>query len=198
MGGRRAANKVRLQRRLLEAVEQELGSGTYAELSIERLLEQSGVARSTFYYHFLDKADLVGSMAEEVLQTFERMALDWMTDDNAMTRGAMQAATEQLFRFYWMHRTVMVAATDSSASNARIRSRLDEMWSSLASAIADSITVAQDKHHWRNVDPRRTAAWLTWMTERGLYDVARSGAESELLQLAAVHTDICWSTLVGS
>ncbi len=195
---RRAANKSRLKLRLLDAVEQALENGTYAELSIERLLEQSGVVRSTFYYHFDDKADLVGSLAEEVLQTFERNALSWMADDDAMTKDAMQASTEQLFRYYWKHRTVMLAAADSAAANARIRTRLDRMWSNLADGVADRITAAQDKHHWRSVDPKRTAAWLIWMTERGLYDVARNGDEAELIRLAAVHTDICWSTLVGS
>jgi AcrR family transcriptional regulator len=195
---RRAANKSRLQRRLLDAVEQALEHGTYAELSIDQLLEQSGVPRSTFYYHFEDKADLVGSLAEEVLQTFERDALRWMADDDAMTKDAMQASTEELFRYYWKHRTVLVAAADSAAANARIRTRLDRMWSNLANGVADRITVAQEKHHWRNVDAKRTAAWLIWMTERGLYDVARNGDEAELLRLAAVHTDICWSALVGS
>jgi AcrR family transcriptional regulator len=195
---RRAANKSRLQRRLLDAVERALENGTYAELSVERLLEQSGVARSTFYYHFDDKADLVGSLAEDVLQTFEHNALSWMADDNAMTKDAMQTATEELFRYYWKHRTVMVAAADSAAANARIRTRLDRMWSNLANGVADRITVAQNKHHWRSVDPKRTAAWLIWMTERGLHDVARNSDEAELIHLAAVHTDICWSTLVGS
>lgn len=194
---RRVANKSRLQRRLLDAVEQALENGSYAELSIERLLEQSGVPRSTFYYHFDDKTDLVGALAEEVLQTFESNALSWMADDDAMTKDAMLAATEELFRFYWKHRIVMVAAADSASADARIRARLDRMWSGLARGIADRITVAQDKHQWRDVDPERTAAWLTWMTERGLYSVVRNGDEAELLRLAAVHTDICWTTLVG-
>jgi AcrR family transcriptional regulator len=198
MGSRRAANKSRLQRRLLDAVEQALEHGTYAELSIDQLLEQSGVPRSTFYYNFEDKADLVGSLAEDVLQTFERDALRWMADDDAMTKDAMQASTEELFRYYWKHRTVLVAAADSAAANARIRTRLDRMWSNLAKSVADRISVAQDKHHWRGVDAKRTAAWLIWMTERGLYDVARNGNEAELMRLAAVHTDICWSALVGS
>ena len=196
--GRRVANKSRLQLRLLDAVERALEDGTYAELSIERLLEQSGVARSTFYYHFDDKTDLVGALAEDVFQTFESNALKWMADDDAMTKDAMLAATEGIFRFYWKHRTVMVASADSAASDARIRARIERMWSSLTKSVADRITVAQDKHQWRPVDAARTAAWLIWMTERGLYDVARNGDEEELLRLAAVHTDICWSTLVGS
>jgi AcrR family transcriptional regulator len=195
---RREANKSRLKQRLLVAVEQALENGTYAELSMERLLEQSGVARSTFYYHFDDKTDLVGALAEDVFETFERNALNWMADDDALTKDGMNAATEQIFQLYWKHRTVMVAAADSAAADARIRARLDRMWSNLASGIAHRITVAQNKHHWRDVDAKRTAACLTWMTERGLYDLAHNGNEEELLHFAAVHTDICWTTLVGS
>lgn len=195
--GRRAANKARLRQRLLDAVEHALENGTYAELSIEQLLEQSGVVRSTFYYHFDDKADLIGALAEDVFEIFERAALDWMTDANAMTKDSMRAATAQLFRVYWEHRTVMVAAADSAASDARIRARVDRMWRELADGVAERITNAQQANHWRDIDPGRTAAWLIWMTERGLYEAARNADEDELLRLAAVHTEICWSALAG-
>jgi AcrR family transcriptional regulator len=196
--GRRAANKSRLKQRLLDAVEQELEHGTYAELSIDRLLEQSGVVRSTFYYHFDDKADLIGALAEDVFEAFERAALDWMRDANAMTKESMRPATEQLFRVYWEHRTVMTAAADSAAGDPRIRARLDRMWRNLAAGVAERITAAQAQNHWRDIDPDRTASWLIWMTERGLYDIARNADEAELVRLAAVHTDICWTTLAGS
>jgi TetR/AcrR family transcriptional regulator, ethionamide resistance regulator len=196
--GRRAANKSRLRQRLLDAVEQELEHGTYAELSIERLLERSGVARSTFYYNFDDKAELIGALAEDVFEIFEDAALHWMSDTDAMTKDNMRTSTEQLFRVYWEHRTVMIAAADSAAGDARIRARLDRMWSNLAQGVADRIIIAQEKRHWRDTDPQRTAAWLIWMTERGLYDAARHADEDELMRLATVHTDICWTALAGS
>lgn len=196
--GRRAANKSRLKKRLLAAVETALENGTLAELSIERLLEDSGVARSTFYYHFDDKADLIGGLAEDVFETFERAALEWMSDDDAMSKDSMRASTEGLFRLYWEHRTVMVAAADAAAADAHIRARIDRMWKNLAEGVAQRITLAQEQHSWRPVDPARTAAWLIWMTERGLYDAARNADPKELSALAAVHTDICWTTLVGS
>ena len=47
-----------------------------------------------------------------------------MTDDNAMTKKAMRKSTEHLFRVYCEHRTVMIAAADSAAGDARIRARL--------------------------------------------------------------------------
>ncbi|MGY4103770.1 TetR/AcrR family transcriptional regulator [Nocardia sp. R16R-3T] len=198
MHGRRKANKSRLKQRLLAAVEQELENGTYAELRIERLLEQSKVNRSTFYYHFDDKADLIGALAEDVFEAFESTALSWMSDAEAMTKDSMRAYTQQLFRLYFEHRTVMIAAADSAATDVRIRERLDRMWSNLAKAVADRITIAQRSQNWRHTDPERTAAWLIWMTERGLYDIARNGDEGELVRLAAVHTDICWTTLAGT
>lgn len=185
-------------KRLLDAVEQELGHGTYAELSIERLLEQSGVVRSTFYYHFDDKADLIGALAEDVFQAFEDAALEWMSDAAAMSKDSMREATERLFRVYWEHRTVMIAAADSAAADATIRARLDRMWRHLAEGVADRIALAQQTNIMRVIDPARTASWLIWMTERGLYDAARNADEDELVALADAHTEICWTTLTGA
>ena len=68
---RRAANKQRLNQRLLEAVERALageGDTTFAELSIECLLHESQVARSTFYYHYADKNALLCALAEGVIE----------------------------------------------------------------------------------------------------------------------------------
>jgi hypothetical protein len=47
----------------------------------------------------------------------------------------------------------------------------------------------------KNLDPERTAAWLTWMAERGLYQLVASARPAELEKLLTAMTDITWNTL---
>jgi hypothetical protein len=45
------------------------------------------------------------------------------------------------------------------------------------------------------IDPQRTAAWLTWMAERGLYQLVAPANEQTSERLLTALTDITWNTL---
>jgi hypothetical protein len=40
-----------------------------------------------------------------------------------------------------------------------------------------------------------TAAWLTWMAERGLHRLVRDAADADLTELVDAYTSIVWNTL---
>jgi len=49
-----------MRRRLLEVVQQLLDEGeSFTEMSVERLVSEAGISRSTFYVYFEDKGDLL-------------------------------------------------------------------------------------------------------------------------------------------
>jgi hypothetical protein len=45
------------------------------------------------------------------------------------------------------------------------------------------------------LDPEMTAAWLTWMAERGLYQLVAPARGAEPDRLLTSLTDITWNTL---
>src|SRR5262245_25985386 len=62
---RRAA----LDERVLAVVERLLAEGLrYTEISVARILQEAGIARSTFYVHFRDKTDLLSRLAGTLRQ----------------------------------------------------------------------------------------------------------------------------------
>jgi len=189
-------NRRRLTQRLLDAVERSLEQTgeTYAELSVERLLDASGVARSTFYYHFNDKHALIAALAEDVLAEFEREALAWWTAPPS--RSSLERATASMFAVYWRHRVVLAAATEIAATDATVREQLDKLWRRIREDVTRMIENGQrDNQIRRDLDPRQTTEWLVWMTERGLYQLTRRGNRNELDGYTSTHVDIVWSTL---
>jgi AcrR family transcriptional regulator len=44
----------------------------YEEISVQDIVEQAGVGRSTFYTHYFDKEDVQASLMEEILETLNR------------------------------------------------------------------------------------------------------------------------------
>ena len=64
----RAARRGEIGRRLLVAVEKLLADGeSFTEVSVERLVTEAGISRSTFYVYFEDKGDLLQALTADVM-----------------------------------------------------------------------------------------------------------------------------------
>lgn len=82
---RRSAHEVDLRARLREAALEAAGEEGYATLSVRKILDRSGVGRSSFYSLFTGKADCFASAYEEAAGELERQLLapcreapDWL------------------------------------------------------------------------------------------------------------------------
>ena len=74
----RAQRRESVQAELLGAVERLLERGeSYTELSVERLVAEAGVSRSTFYVYFEDKGHLLRELTDEVLEQMLSSTRAW-------------------------------------------------------------------------------------------------------------------------
>ena len=74
----RAARRDELRGRLLDVVERLLGEGeTFTEISVERMVAEAGIARSTFYVYFEDKGDLLEAWFGDITAELRTAAADW-------------------------------------------------------------------------------------------------------------------------
>lgn len=111
---RRAA----LDGRVLAAVERLLAEGMrYSEISVARILEEAGIARSTFYAHFRDKTELLarlaGSLRQELLEIIGR----WKPDSGAEGLAAVFA---QSIAYHRAHSAVLLAIKEAAAYDSGI------------------------------------------------------------------------------
>jgi len=193
----RAARRDEIRNRLLEVVERLLEEGdSYTELSVERLVGEAGMSRSTFYVYFEDKGDVLRAWFGEITAELAAAARDWWALDGDATRDDLRAALAQIVTTYRPHTTLMAAVYDAAAYDAGVRELVTEMMGWNIAGLRNHIKSGQ-KAGFVDPDllPQQTAAWLQWMAERGLHQLVRNASPAEVERLIDAYTSIVWNTL---
>jgi AcrR family transcriptional regulator len=183
--------------RLRAAVEELMAGGeSYTELSVERIVRQTGISRATFYVYFEDKGDLLRSLAEDFIERMLQAAANWWELPADATKPDLRAALSTIFDAYVPHKLVMAAVVEVAAYDAALRSLFGDLLARTSSEVADHLTTGQAGGYVRaDLDAQRTAAWLTWMAERGLYQLVAPATPAATERLLDALTDITWNTL---
>jgi AcrR family transcriptional regulator len=193
----RAQRREEIRDRLLAVVERVLSEGeSYTEISVERLVSDAGVSRSTFYVYFQDKGDLLRAWFTEIEAEVASAARAWWALDSGSDRDDLRAALSQVVNAYRPHTTLMAAMYDAAAYDLAVRELVGTMMERNIAGLRKHIRSGQRE---RFIDPDlpagETAAWLTWMAERGLHQLVRDAGDAELERLIEAYTSIVWNTL---
>jgi AcrR family transcriptional regulator len=182
-------------RRLLPAVERLLEHRTYPELSVDELVAEAEISRSTFYNYFEDKGDLLRALTADVMSTIvDATRMWWMLAPQA-SKDDLRVAIGHLFEIYSPHAPVMRAVAESTAHDERVREEFLAWMRAGAAGIEDYIRRGQQNGALRkDLDAAIAAEWLDWMFERGLSQLSRGG-ERDPSRIVAAATDILWGAL---
>jgi AcrR family transcriptional regulator len=193
----RARRREEIRDRLRAAVEELMRDGeSYTELSVERIVRQTGISRATFYVYFEDKGDLLRSLAEDFIERILHAAANWWELPAEATKADLRAALSTIFDAYIPHKLVMAAVVEVAAYDAALRSLFGDLLARASSEVADHIAAGQAGGYVRaGLDAQRTAAWLTWMAERGLYQLVAPATPAAAARLLDAITDVTWNTL---
>jgi AcrR family transcriptional regulator len=190
----RPARREATERRILSATERLLADGSgFTELSVERLISEAGISRSTFYSHFEDKGALVRRLAEEVMGELSAAADQWWTVAERRRRGDLERSLAGVLAVYSEHERVFLALIETSAYDEAVAVEYRAHITTLVERASKAIRRAQRAGVMRDVPARETAAALTWMVERSAEQMLDSEASPR--KLASVLTDIVWQTL---
>jgi AcrR family transcriptional regulator len=193
----RAQRRDETRARLLQVVEELLDDGeTFTEISVERLVQAAGMSRSTFYVYFEDKGDLLRAWFGEITDELANAAADWWELDADSTRDDLRAVLDRIIRTYRPHITLMAATYDAAAYDISVREPVDAMMAGNTAALRKHIREGQREGF---IDPelpaRETAAWLTWMAERGQHQLVRGASDAQVEALVDAYTGIVWNSL---
>ena len=193
----REERRALLARHFVEVVEEWLEGGeAYGDISVERLIQAVDISRSTFYVYFDDKGDLLGAMAEDVTQDLREAGSAWFELPTDAGHGDLRTALRRLFTTYRKHRTLLGAITESAAYDPRVRREHLNLVEAAVTGLTGHIKAAQAAGAAApDLDARRTAQWLTWMHERGLYELVGPASDAEMRRLLNTMTDLVWRTL---
>ena len=198
-----AATRARDQRReevatsLLAAIERLLREGVpFAEISVDRLSHAAGLHRSSFYRYYADKGELLQDLARGVDATRSEKGLAiWALPGDA-PRSAFDDAMLAFISGVWEHRVLMGAVADATGYDAILREQHDEAVRQGIAFVSEHISTAQQAGYVRpGLDADIVAAWVVYMTDRGLTTIVGPAAEEELPEVASALGDLLWNTL---
>ena len=193
----REARRSQLARLFVDEVEPLLEAGeSYADISVERLIKAVDISRSTFYVYFDDKGDLLRAMVEDVTRDLVEAGTSWFELPPDADKRGLAAGLKPLFDAYHRHQKLLGAITETAAYDPRIREQHQALVDRAVSELTRHIRAQQRLGTAApELDPVRTAKWLVWMLERGLYQLVAPAKPAEVKRLLKTMTDLVWRAL---
>jgi AcrR family transcriptional regulator len=108
--------------KLLSSVEKLLDAGeSFTDISVQRIIEEAGVSRATFYAYFQGKPEILKRLAEGIRETTLAMARQW--DPGAGEDGADRYARffEDLLALHRAHHPVLSAVRELATYDPAVR-----------------------------------------------------------------------------
>jgi TetR/AcrR family transcriptional regulator, ethionamide resistance regulator len=193
----REARRDEVRARLLAVVERLLAEGeSFTEISVERMVAEAGMARSTFYVYFADKGDLLRAWFAEITGELRTAATAWWELRPPVGYDDLRAALATIVTTYRPHTPLMAALYDTAAYDPSVRELVTAMMAENTAGLRAHLRRGQTAGF---VDPalppRETAAWLTWMAERGLHQLVRGASDPQVERLLDAYARIVWNTM---
>jgi AcrR family transcriptional regulator len=182
---------------MLEPVEELLAEGGgFTDLTVAEIIERAGIKRSTFYYHFSDKAELLIEISERALGEIVAASHDLYRLGADSTWEEFHERVRTTVMAWLPHVPLMNALAELSAYDPRVREQFEAGWATAREGIRRHIIDGQHAGFVRpEADPDYTAAWLTWMAERGMGQVALAAPGEDLDRVGRALADIVWRAL---
>ena len=192
----RAARREEIAAQLFAIVERLLADGsTFSEVSVEQLITEAQIARSTFYVYFEDKGALMVELMERVTQAIGGAASDWFSLPATATRNDLRKALSRLAESYRQHGRMLSAVIEAAAYDPRVGDEYDKVMRRRFDDMNDAFLPQQKTGSIReDVDLRAVTPWLAWMFERGLYHLVGHGGDLPEWALEGA-TSVVWQTL---
>lgn len=193
----KADRKAVLTRYFSEAIEALLAAGeSYADLSVERLITNVDISRSTFYAYFDDKGDLLRAIGEDVTLDLAAAGAHWFQLGPDADQEALRAALVPLFETYRRHQMVLGAITETASYDANIRALHLALVERAATGLCEHIRAEQrDGAVHLDLDAEVTSRWLVWMLERGLQQMVAPAEPAAVGRLLDTLTTLVWRML---
>ncbi|MGE4425148.1 MAG: TetR/AcrR family transcriptional regulator [Solirubrobacteraceae bacterium] len=184
-------------RRLLRAgLERALEHESATQVSIDRLAQEAGVARSTFYVYFEDKGDFVSVLAEEAHADVIGAADYWMGLAPPIAKADVHEALERMIDAFRTHYAVFIASQELAAADPRVHARAQDFLARAGDTMTTHIRRGQAEGFIRpGIDAERVSLWLTLLVERGLYTLILPADADATDEYVSALVDIVWKSI---
>lgn len=196
-GAARHRKRLELSGRLLSAAESLLASGTsFTQLSVEDLISEAGISRSSFYKAFDGKGDLLRTWLDDITDEIEDAADAWFSLEAPDGPHEIRTALAVSVQTYAPHAMVMTAGYESAPFDPAVRAAVDDLVARGSGGLRRHIKRGQ-RGGW--IDPGLPAddiaLLVTAMNERGFQQLGRVEDPAFLERLLDAHAAFLWHGL---
>ena len=176
--------------KLLAGVERLLAEGnSYTDLSIDEISAASGVARSTLYYYYKDKGEILLAIGDQAIAEIVDASRGWGEVDPLLSREQFLETVRRALRAWRPHVPIVNAMAEAAAYTPEVDEAFRAGWMTVEARIAEHIREGQAVGRIRaSIDAADSAGWLMWMLERGMSQLI--GRESDKARSARL-IDAC-------
>jgi AcrR family transcriptional regulator len=171
------------------------GGDSFRDITVNQLVDAAGLARSTFYLNFDDKAAMLRTLSATSLARLYVGARAWIHLGADATRADIAAAMRQIIDAFLEDHAVMRAVAEAAVYEPTVRDDYVKGVEAFAGAIERMIRKGIKQRRIRPVAPSPTAAALAWMTERTISRIEPDASPRSLDAVADALAAIVWRTL---
>lgn len=158
------------RREILAAADRFLRERPYRELSVEVVMDGTGLTRTAFYRHFDDITDLVLRLFAEVGSELVAVASRWGVAAGVDAPAPAQTALSAIVDFFVRHGPLVRAIADGAATDERIEAAYRTSIEAFVDMAANTLDRLVDAGQVQLPDTRAVARALTLMNEAYLLD----------------------------
>jgi AcrR family transcriptional regulator len=185
------------EREILQAAEELIRERPFREVSVQRIMLRTGLARPAFYVHFRDLGEVLLRVAERIGTEVERASEKWLANDGGSEEDLLEAL-QRGNEVYFAHGALLRALADAAPADARAEDAYFGVVERLAEVVAQRVSSEQAAGRIRpTLDARQTARALVWMNERFLYQAVCTGSP-DARGVTATLGQIWLATLYGA
>lgn len=116
-----AARSAATRAQVISALERLIDSGeAYSEISVQRILEEAGVSRATFYAHFPGKADVLVSLTDDLRESLLALAQLWEPAGEEDGAERFAGFFEEVLKIHRGHQKVLTAVREAAAYESAV------------------------------------------------------------------------------
>jgi len=164
---RRRRTPEQAEREILEATEEFLRDRPFRDLTIDEVMDRTGLSRPSFYVYFRDRHHLALRLLEELAKQVYEGSNPWLQGSDEPLddmRAAIAGTVEALAEHGSMMKAMADAATEDAEVERAYRGVVEEFIDATAARIARDVKSGRAGP----VEPGMLAAALVWMNERYL------------------------------
>lgn len=160
---------MRTRKKLLEVAAQLFARDGYANVSLGDIAQQSGVSLGTVYQYFVDRDDIMATLAGESALRMLNLGADFW--DAATGRLGLRRAVAAIVTTQWENRDFFSLWETASHTDARLAALRREWVANFRHSFARSLARGMKSGHVRpGLDPEETARAMSLMVSAYCYD----------------------------